>query len=134
MRSIDRSTSRTFARVPGFLLGFALFLTPFASPLAAQQDAGPQLTPGRVLTLVEGDRAAEVKEPSRAVVTEDGRLFLTDPDKGDVLWFDENLVWKGSLAALHPARAIGTPVRTAVDSRGRIYVADSENRRIHWFL
>jgi sugar lactone lactonase YvrE/tetratricopeptide (TPR) repeat protein len=86
-----------------------------------------------VLTLVKGDRPAEVQEPYRAVVVEDGRLFLTDSRKGDVLWFDENLVWKGNLAAQHPGRDLGRPVRTVADSRGRIYVADAENRRIDWF-
>jgi len=129
------STSRTYACVLSFLLGSVVFLPTFATPLAAQQgDDAPRLTPGRVLTLVKGDRAAEVQEPFRAVVVDDGRLFLTDTKKGDVLWFDEHLVWKGSLAALHPARALGSPVRTVADSRGRIYVADSENRRIHWFF
>ena len=135
MRPTFVSTSRTYACVLSFLLGSVVFLPTFATPLAAQQgDGAPSLTPGRVLTLVKGDRAAEVQEPFRAVVVDDGRLFLTDTKKGDVLWFDENLVWKGSLAALHPARALGSPVRTVADSRGRIYVADSENRRIHWFI
>ncbi len=135
MRSTPASPSRTLARALSAALGCAVFLLPFATPLAAQQgDDAVRLTPGRVLTLVKGDRAAEVREPFRAIVVDDGRLFLTDTKKGDVLWFDANLVWKGSLAALHPARALGSPVRTVADSRGRIYVADSENRRIHWFL
>ncbi len=133
MRSIDRRTPRTFACVLSFLLG-SVVLVPSTQGLHAQDsEATLTLTPARILTLVKGDRAAEVREPFRAIVVEDGRLFLTDTRKGDVLWFDENLVWKGSLAALHPARALGSPVRTVADSRGRIYVADSENRRIHWF-
>ena len=135
VRSTFVTTSRTCVCVLSVLLGFVVFPTIFATPLAAQQeDSAPALTAGRILTLVKGDRAAEVQEPFRAIVVDDGRIFLTDTKKGDVLWFDENLVWKGSLAALHPARALGSPVRTVADSRGRIYVADSENRLIHWFI
>jgi len=135
VRPTSVTTSRTCVCVLSVLLGSVVFPTMFATPLAAQQqDSAPALTAGRVLTLVKGDRAAEVKEPFRAIVVDDGRLFLTDTKKGDVLWFDRDLVWKGSLAALHPARALGSPVRTVADSRGRIYVADSENRRIHWFI
>lgn len=134
MRSIHVSTSPAFVCVLSFLLGSVVFLPTFATPLAAQQEEDAlRLTPARVLTLVKGDRAAEVREPYRAVVVEDGRLFLTDTRKGDVLWFDENLAWNGNLAALHPARDLGRPVRTVADSRGRIYVADAENRRIYWF-
>lgn len=134
MRPTFLSTSRILACVLSFGLGSVVFLSTFATPLAAQQaEDAIRLTPARVLTLVKGDRAAEVREPYRAVVVEDGRLFLTDTGKGDVLWFDENLVWRGNLAALHPARDLGRPVRTVADSRGRIYVADAESRRIHWF-
>jgi hypothetical protein len=134
VRPTFSSTSRILACVLSFGLGSVVFLSTFATPLAAQQaEDALRLTPARVLTLVKGDRAAEVREPYRAVVVEDGRLFLTDTRKGDVLWFDENLVWKGSLAASHPARDLGRPVRTVADSRGRIYVADAENRRIYWF-
>jgi DNA-binding beta-propeller fold protein YncE len=82
---------------------------------------------------VKGDRAAEVRDPYRAYLADNGRLYLTDSRKGDVLWFDENLVWKGNLAALHPSRDIGEPVRTLVDSRGRVLVADAEGRRIFVF-
>ena len=89
MRPTFLSTSRILACVLSFGLGSVVFLSTFATPLAAQQaEDALRLTPARVLTLVKGDRAAEVREPYRAVVVEDGRLFLTDTRKGDVLWFD----------------------------------------------
>jgi DNA-binding beta-propeller fold protein YncE len=86
-----------------------------------------------VLTLAKGDRPAEVREPYRAFLAEDGRIYLTDSRKGDVLWFDRNLVWKGNLAPLHPLGSLGEPVRTVVDSQGRILVADSKSRQILLF-
>lgn len=113
---------------------FAISLHVQRCPVFAQdRSAAAVLTPGRVLTLVKGRQTAEVREPSRALLADDGRLFLTDTKKADVLWYDENLIWRGSLAATHPNRTLGRPVRTVLDSGGRIYVADAESRLIHIF-
>ena len=133
MRSIGNVPPRALATLTGFLL-VSLVLAPICDTgLRGQQGSAPALTPDRILTLVKGDRPAEVREPYRAVMVDDGRLFLTDSRKGDVLWFDENLVWKGNLAANHPQRTLGKPVRTVVDSRGRVLVADAESREIYLF-
>jgi sugar lactone lactonase YvrE/tetratricopeptide (TPR) repeat protein len=126
-----RGTPAALVLVLGALVGLALHAQ--RSALLAQDTSVLGLTPARVLTLVKGDRPAEVSQPLRSLVTDDGRLFLTDPGKGDVLQFDENLVWQGSLAAAHPQRDLGRPVRTVLDSRGRIYVADADSRQI-WVI
>lgn len=134
MRSIGKGAVRTLVRVHRILPGFIVFFSFLASSprMLAAQGTGPApaLTPERVLTLAKGDRPAEVREPYRAIIAADGKLYLTDVRKGDVLWFDANLVWKGNLAVLHPAGTLGQPVRTVVDSRGRILVADAESRQI----
>jgi len=125
-----RHTPYATPRVRAIVLWSLTVLIPL---LHTHRDATAQsvrMTPGRILTLVKGDQPAEVREPFRAVVTDDGRLFLTDPKKGDVLWFDENLVWKGNLTALRSGGDLGRPIRTVLDSRGRIYVADSETKEI----
>ena len=137
MRSIGKGAPRTLARVPGILLGSAILLGILSSSprslRAQEQGTVPTLTPERVLTLAKGDRPAEAREPYRALLAADGRIYLTDSRKGDVLWFDRNLVWKGNLAPLHPQGSLGEPVRTVVDSQGRILVADSKSRQIFLF-
>ena len=134
MRSLGPGTPRVIAAVLGFLLGSFVLTPVYGAGLLGQEGVPLSFTPDRILTLVKGDRPAEVKEPYRAVVVEDGRLFLTDSRKGDVLWFDENMVWKGNLAAVHPKGTLGEPVRTVADSRGRILVADAESRQIFLFV
>ena len=72
VRSTFVTTSRTCVCVLSVLLGSVGLLPTFATPLAAQQeDSAPTLTAGRILTLVKGDRAAEVREPFRAIVVDD---------------------------------------------------------------
>ncbi|MEN8144527.1 MAG: hypothetical protein ABFS14_06190 [Gemmatimonadota bacterium] len=134
MRNASSVVLRAAVTVTVWSAAFAVSLHATGVPAFAQEEsANAVLTPGRVLTLVKGRQPAEVREPSRALLADDGRLFLTDTKKADVLWYDENLIWRGNLAAAHPDRTLGKPIRTVLDSGGRIYVADADSRRIHVF-
>ncbi len=134
MRYVSSVVLRAAVTATAWSAAFGLSLHALHLPAHAQDRTNAAvLTPGRVLTLVKGRRPAEVQKPSRAMVANDGRLFLTDTKKADVLWYDENLIWRGNLAAAHPQRTLGRPVRTVLDSGGRIYVADSQSRLIHVF-
>jgi len=118
---------------PIFRFALVSLCLAYSAPVRAQNLPPPILSPGRGITLVEGDQPSEVKKPSRILLAPDGRLFLTDHDKRDVLWFDENFVWQGSLQSWLGGERFERPIRTRVDSQGRVLVADEDERAI-WVL
>jgi tetratricopeptide (TPR) repeat protein len=93
----------------------------------------PRLTAARSVLLTEGNQPAQVREPTRIFLAQNGHLYLTDRRKGDVLWYDENFVWRGVLSSRISEASFDDPVRTRVDSNGRILVAEGGTGTI-WVL
>lgn len=110
----------------------ALSLALWPDPVDAQSLL-PRPEPGRSLVLVEGKRPAEVDEPVRVVTAPDGRLFLVDRGKEDVLGFDANRVWKRNLSGLLGGDRFDDPIRAVVDSEGRVHVAEAGTGTV-WVL
>ncbi len=101
-------------------------------PLASQSQL-PTPEPGRALVLVKGRQPAEVDAPVRVEIAPDGRLFLVDRGKDDVLSFDVNRVWQGNLSGSLGGERFDDPLRAVADSRGRVHVAEAGTSTI-WVL
>ena len=109
----------------------ALAVLVAAPPAARSQLPSPE--PGRALVLIEGRRPAEVDEPVRVHAAPDGRLFVVDRGKDDVLGFDAHRVWQGNLSGWLGGDRFDDPLRAVVDSRGRVHVAEAGTGTI-WVL
>jgi sugar lactone lactonase YvrE len=135
-------------RSPGFADGqdTALFDTPSGIAVDSQgnlfvadtgNDRIRRITPQGEVTTFAGDEASDAKSfrvPTGIVVTHDGFVFVTERDSGLIRRITpegEVSIYAGSSAGFANGRGanakFNSPAGIAVDRRGNLFVADSEN-------
>ena len=111
------------------LARLALIGLAFGAPLSAEaacREAAASTLPMPTWTWLRGWRA-DFSAPSRLATDGAGRVFATDPGKGQV-------VWRGADGAMAGRRTgLGKPTGIAVDASGNILVGDQARGRVTFY-
>lgn len=116
--------------------GFRLFVVDEGNERIQEFDIGDASPQGTVFPFGEGTGFAdeELVRPSRVVLDSEGRVYVTDALCHCVWIFGPTGVLEGRLGGLGDALTrFRDPGGVAVGPKGRVYVADTGNRRVQVF-